>query len=405
MTCFSKRSQSRPRRCPGPASSVPALRGRVFWRPLALAFMLPWQLQAAPEPINTDFQDDRMLAELPASAPDPLPERTTPERTADTLQTLITQARTSGDPRYLGYAQSHIGQGPNDQLTTRLLLVRATLRQSLHQFDSARADLDQVLSGTPDRRQQIQARLTLANLELVQGRYAEARHHCQALQSAYPGLIAESCQALVSARTGNAEQAYRALKRQVNKAATAGTTDPTSRLWAEGTLGDIAAQEGLGSAPTHWQNVLSGNPDDLYIRAQLADWHLEQGNLETVLALTRGYDAVDTLAVIRAIAMNRMAHPEASALNQQLRQRFAEAQWRGAMLHKRDFARFQLDVEQRPEVALEFAMKNWQSQREPLDTRLALRAALAANNNDQLQRVVDWLTRHGQVDARYPEVR
>ena len=50
-------------------------------------------------------------------------------------------------------------------------------------------------------------------------------------------------------------------------------------------------------------------------------------------------------------------------------------------------------------------MKNWQSQREPLDTRLALRAALAANNNDQLQRVVDWLTRHGQVDARYPEVR
>lgn len=405
MTCFSKRSKSRPRRCPGPASSIPALRGRAFWRPVALVFMLPWQLQAAPEPINTEFQDDRILAELPASAPEALPERTTPERTADTLQTLITQARTSGDPRYLGYAQSLIRQWPDNQLTDQLLVFRATLRQSLHQFDAARADLVEVLSGAADRRQQIQARLTLANLELVQGRYAEARHHCQALQSAYPGLIADSCQALVSARTGNAEQAYQTLKRQVNKAATAGTTNPTSRLWAEGTLGDIAAQAGLGNAQMHWQNVLSGNPDDLYIRAQLADWHLTQDNLEAVLALTRGYDAVDTLAVIRAIAMSRMAHPDAHALNQQLRQRFAEAQWRGAMLHKRDFARFQLDVEQRAGVALEFAMENWQSQREPLDTRLALRVALAANDNDQRQQVVDWLIRHGQVDARYPEVR
>lgn len=405
MTCFSKRSKSRSRRCPGPASSIPVLRGRAFWCLVALVFILPWQLQAAPEPINTEFKDDRILAELPASAPETLPERTTPERTADTLQTLITQARTSGDPRYLGYAQSLIGQWPDNQLTDRLLVLRATLRQSLHQFDAARADLARVLSGTVDRRQQVQARLTLANLELVQGRYAEARHHCQALRSGYPGLIADSCQALVSARTGNAELAYRALKRQVNKATSAGISNPTGRLWAEGTLGDIAAQTGMGSAPMHWQNVLSGNPDDLYIRGQLADWHLEQGNLDSVLALTRGYDAVDTLAVIRAIAMNRMAHPDADALNQQLRQRFAEARWRGAMLHKRDFARFQLDVEQRTGVALEFAIENWQSQREPLDTRLALRAALAADNSEQLQQVVDWLTRHGQVDARYPEVR
>ncbi|WP_417565252.1 hypothetical protein [Marinobacter sp.] len=367
--------------------------------------MLPWQLQAAPEPINTEFQDDRILAELPAPAPEPLPERSSPERTADTLQTLITQARTSGDPRYLGYAQSLIGQWPDNELTERLLVLRATLRQSLHQFDAARADLGRVLSGAADRRQQTQARLTLANLELVQGRYAKARQHCQTLRSVYPGLIAESCQALVSARTGNAEQAYLALKRLVNKTTTAGPTNPTGRFWAEGTLGNIAAQTGLASAPLHWRNVLAENPDDLYIRAQLVDWHLEQGELETVLALTRGYDAVDTLAVIRAIAMNRMAHPDADALNQQLRQRFAEARWRGTMLHKRDFARFQLDVEQRTGVALEFAMENWQSQREPLDTRLALRAALAANNSDQLQKVVDWLTLNGQRDARYPEVR
>lgn len=289
--------------------------------------MLPWQLHAAPEPINTEFRDDRILAELPTSTP-AAPEPTNPERAADTLKALITQARSTGEPRYLGYAQTLIGRWPEAQLTDRLLVLRATPRQSLHQFEPARADLARVLSGAARNRQRIQARLTLANLELVQGRYRQARQHCLALQSAYPGLIAASCQALVSARTGNARQAYRTLKRQVNEAATAGTTDPTSRLWAE-----------------------------------------------------------------------------ADALNRRLRERFAEAKWRGAMLHKRDFARFQLDVEQQPEVALKFAMANWQSQREPPDTRLALRAAQATDNQEQLKRVMDWLSSHGQADARYPEVR
>ena len=111
-----------------------------------------------------------------------------------------------------------INRWPDEQLTDRLRVLRATLRQSLHQFDSARADLEQVLSSSSDNQQRIQARLTLANLELVQGRYTEAGRNCQALQSDYPGLIAKSCLASVQARTADPQKAYRNLAQQLAEA-------------------------------------------------------------------------------------------------------------------------------------------------------------------------------------------
>ncbi len=73
------------------------------------------------------------------------------------------------------------------------------------------------------------------------------------------------------------------------------------------------------------------------------------------------------------------------------------------MLHQRDLARFERDSEQRPENALQHAMANWDSQREPQDTRLALRAALAAQDNTALSQLRDWLKQQNQSDARYPE--
>ncbi|WP_088826327.1 hypothetical protein [Marinobacter sp. es.048] len=384
----------------GPAFRFPALRVRVF---CLIAALVPFQLQAAPDPIITDFGNDQVLAELPRNAPGIRSNPDSAEEAGNRLQRLIIQARTTGDPRYLGYAQTLINNWSEDNLTDRLRVLRATLRQSLHQFEPARSDLEQVLTTFSDTEQRIQARLTLANLELVQGRYGVARKQCQALQSDYPGLVAASCLASVEARTADPEKAYEGLALALVETNKRQRPDSTSRLWAEGTLGDIAAQAGLPEAQVHWQRVLEANPNDLYIRAQLADWHLEQGHFERVLALTNGFDAVDTLAVIRAIAMARMGHPDSDELNGRLRQRFKEARWRGALLHARDTALFLLEIENQPQEALELAIENWNSQKEPLDTRLLLRSSVAANDKVQYQSVRDWLIKQGQRDARYPE--
>lgn len=402
MISFDKTHNNRPSLWGRPASPHPALRGSLGW--LAAALM-SFQLQAAPEPITTDFPDDQVLAVLPEATPSETWRKDTAEETARRLENLIGQARSSGDPRYLGYAEALIAHWPDEELTDRLRVLRATLQQSLHRFDVARSELLHVLSASTDRRQRVQARLTLANLELVQGNYRNAKIHCDALNADYPGLIAQSCQALVAARTGKPERAYKRLTSQLADRRGNGNLDTTSWLWTEGTLGDIAAQTGLANARMHWQTVLAEDPDDLYIRAQLADWHLQHNQPEQALLLTQGYEAVDPLAVIRAIAMKRLDHPGSEALNLQLRQRFEEAEWRGAMLHARDFARFLLDVEGQPTEALYWAAENWQSQREPLDTRLLLRSALAAQDPGQSRAVTDWLTSQGQQDARYPELQ
>lgn len=402
MTCFAKTTLRRSDIRRRPAISFPALPGRAFWLGFSLAgsLLVAPVVSAAPSPIQNDFSDDAVLATLPEVSPNLSSAPKNVDDLADEVQQLIEQARETGDPRFLGYAERLLQDWPEADFNDRLRVLRATLAQSLHRFDAARQDLEQVLQTTQNRQQQIQSRLTLANLELVQGRYIKAREHCQALVDVYPGLIAASCLAQTEARTGSAESAYRNLRAQL---ASATNADLTSRFWAEGTLGDLAAQLGLDSAAAHWGNVLQQSPEDLYTRAQLADWQLQSGNLQTTLELTEGYDQVDALAVIRAIALREAGAPEAKTLTNSLRERFAEAQWRGTLLHQRDFARFQLDIENQPALALKHALANWETQREPLDTRLVLRAAHQVEDQPALQKLRQWLAEFNQTDHRYPE--
>lgn len=355
--------------------------------------------QAAPAPIDTDFSPGQVLLTLP-DMPAPVAGNTDdPSLLADQVQQYLEQSRREGDPRFLGYAQDRLVAWPEDRMTNRLLILRATLQQSLHQFDQARQDLEQVLAGTAGRADRVQALLTLANLETVQGNYAQAGAHCDRLQALYPGLIAASCQAQVRGRSGSAEAAFSALASDL-----AISAEPASaRAWAQGTLAELAAQLDRPDTRAHWQQALELAPDDLYIRAQYADWLLIQGDHQGALALTEGYDRVDSLAVLRAVAMQRLGHPEADSLVADLDQRFAEARWRGTLLHQRDYARFLLDLRSEADAAVAQASANWQSQREPMDTRLLMQAALAAGDGETLERVQAWLKQHQQRDARYPE--
>lgn len=355
-------------------------------------------VNAAPAPIDTRFADSEVLIALPDAALTASELPSNPEQLADRVRQQIDEARATGDPRFYGYATRALQQwqGP---MTDRLLVLRATVQQSLHNFDNARRDLSTVISRAANARQTAQAILLLANLEIVQGNYGRARQHCQDLQSRMPGLIAASCLAQVDARTGNAPGAYRALSRYLETT----PADRTSQLWAEGTLGEIAAQLGMPEAAAHWQRVLVANPDDLYTRAQLVDWLIRRQQFDRALALTSNYEQVDALAVLRAVAMRQSGHPEADDLTASLDERFAEARWRGNLLHARDIARFELDVKGNAQAAVALALDNWQDQREPADTRLLLRAAEAAGSPSSARLARAWLAEQRQADVRYPE--
>lgn len=388
----------RPLRGRGSAAPRPTLRGGVFSLFLAIALTAA-EVFAAMPPVESVPQDDVLLRLQN------IPTRTqatteSAEALATRIQDHLQQARTSGDPRFLGYAQSALLQWPEDALTPRLRVLRGSLRQSLHQFDAAEDDLRTVTGSDAPARLRSQAWLILANMSLAQGQYDEARRACRALTASYPGLIAASCQAQVDARTGQAKTAYQTLWQRVDDTRT--QRDPVSLAWAEGTLADIAAQLGKPEAEQHWQAVLARHSDDLYSRTQYADWLIRHDRPQDALALTEGYEQVDSLAVLRAVALDQQGVGDATLVDR-LDERFAEAQWRGDLLHKRELARFLLDVEGQPETAFEYAWTNWQTQREPADTRLVLRAAQAAGKTEAAQDVRQWLKQHQQDDQRYPE--
>ena len=88
-------------------------------------------------------------------------------------QTEITRASRTADPRHLGQAQALLAPWWN--LATppvEVLLLRATIRQALHEFPAAMHDLESLLTQQPTH---VQALLTRAVVATVIGDFTLAR--------------------------------------------------------------------------------------------------------------------------------------------------------------------------------------------------------------------------------------
>jgi len=83
----------------------------------------------------------------------------------------IKLSRERSDPRYLGHAQAALAPWWNAvDAPTEVLVLRATIEQSLHDFEAALADLDRVLERAPN---DVQAWLTRPTILTVPARYGE----------------------------------------------------------------------------------------------------------------------------------------------------------------------------------------------------------------------------------------
>ena len=308
----------------------------------------------------------------------------------------IQRARSLQDPRYLGHAQAtlgrwwHLAEPPPD-----VLLLRATIEQSLHDFRAARADLDQLIARRPE---DAQAHLTRAVVATVTADYPAARQSCDAVARLAPALIAETCRAPLDALAGHADDAYRTL---ADLLARSPRTTAAVRGWAISTLAELAVQRGdETAAEQHLRRALSLDPEDAYARAALADVLLERHADAEVSALLAGYESIDNLLVRRAIAEHRARGPEAAALAQRMHDRIAAAAERGDRVHLREEAMFVLAVDGDARRALAIARDNWQVQKELADARLLARCAAAAGDHAAAEPVIAWATANGVHDAR-----
>lgn len=319
-----------------------------------------------------------------------------PAQAAHLAQAYVELARATGDPRYVGRAQSVLA--PWWELESpppEVLLLRAVLRQWLHQFGPALLDLDRLITLRPDDGQ---AWLIRAAVEQVTGDYVAAARSCARVSALLPGLVATTCTASIASLTGGLAEARKALAAALEAEA---APSPAVEAWGRTALAEMALRAGdTPSAERELRRALSSERDP-YTLAALADLLLDTGRAAEAVELLRDCTA-DGLLLRLAEAESAIGAATLPAHLADLRDRFASARARRDSVHVREEARFALRLEHDAARALRMARENWSVQREPADARLLVEAARAAGDPAAAAPVFEFFRHHGIEDAALP---
>lgn len=302
-------------------------------------------------------------------------------------QGYLDLGRATGDPRYAGYAEGALASWWRvEQPPPEVLVLRATLRQRMHQFDAALVDLTNVLNTHP---RNAQARLTRATVLQVQGAYEAARAECRALKNLVQQLVWAACLTNVNGLTGKVHESYGQLRTVLDR-----HPDPQSavQVWVLTSLAEMAARADMTQeAEVHFRAALSLDAADNYLLGAYADFLLDQNRPSEVVAVLRDKTRADPLLLRYALALQARHSKELPTQLEQLHDRFAAGRLRGDRVHLREEARFTLHLLNAPASALRLAQENWEVQKEPADVRILLEAALAARDAAAVDAVTDWL--------------
>ena len=317
----------------------------------------------------------------------------------DVAERLIGLARATGDPRHLSYAAAALRPWwEAAEPPIPALVLRATIRQSLHRFAEARADLQQAVRRDPANNR---AWLTLGTIDLLQGRHAETRQACLRLLQRGEDFSATVLAAQLGAMSG---QAKSAAERLIALLAESPDAPATQRLWAMTSLAEIQARLGQpAAAEASFRQALRLAPTDAYLLGTWVDFLLDQRRPGEAITALANHEDQDALLLRLAEARQMRGEPadlsKLPALVSRLETGFADARLRPEFIHHREEARFLLRLKHDPAAALPIAQENWSVQREPVDLRLVLEAAVAARRPVAARPVLDWI-----AELRYEDV-
>jgi hypothetical protein len=373
-------------------------RGRL-WAFFAATLLSTARLSSAHAGPYVPGSDNAVLAELPAGTrhTDVSARRLARGRIDVAIplaQFYIQQSRASGDLRYLGYAQAvlepWVKQSPP---VPDVLVLQATLQQSRHEFTASLATLDRALSARPRDPQALLIRATVLR---VLGRYAEAGAACERFSELVDPRLGALCVQSLRGLNGHLESAYSALIQ--------GSTQgwlTSEKSWRYSELGEMAVRLGRDADAQQWFELdLTLVPADFYVRAAYADLLLRQGRPGEVLTLLRGQESFEPLLLRIAIAQRRLHDPRQAQSSARLQAAFAAELQRGEAVHRREQARFLLEVEDQPKRSLAAALDNWTVQHEPDDVLALVNAARAAGNPAAAEPALEFVRTQGLRDVR-----
>lgn len=377
-------------------------------RPTPPRLMTPWVLvalgcvscmglaEAAP---YLPGSDSAVLAELPAGTRfgDVSARRLARGRVDVAIplaQFYIQQSRLRGDLRYLGYAEAVLTPWVNQSPPVPdVLVLQATLQQSRHEFAAALATLDRALGARPKDPQALLIRATVLR---VMGRYPEAAAACEQFSALVEPRLGALCVQSLRGVAGHLDSAYSTLS-QVSPQGWLNS----EKSWLYSELGEMAVRLGRDDDAERWFTLdLTLVPADFYVRAAYADLLLRQGRAAEALSLLQGQESFEPLLLRTAIAQRQLHDPRLAESSARLEAAFAAETQRAEAVHRREQARFLLDVEDQPKLALAAALENWKVQREPDDVLVLIRAARAAGSPASAAPALDFIRASGMIDAR-----
>jgi Tfp pilus assembly protein PilF len=305
-------------------------------------------------------------------------------------------AKSQGDPRFYGYARAAIEPWwEAASAPPEILQLRAKLKESEHQYDEALADLRLLVEQQP---QDIQAWIELANIYRVQGKYAEAREACDKLEQFAGETPTIMSRATIQAVTGEAEEAYASLSDVLPMVR---EHYPSAVQWIVTMQAEISRALGRHEqAESHYLAGLANDPADFYLLRSYGDYLLDRGREDKALSLLREHVSDTGILLLAAIAARRSGEEALAAeWMAQLKIRFEETRLRGDLPHGKFEARYELELVDDPQRALAIAEATWQQQKDPLDSRNVLEAAIAANERERARPVLEFLKENGTQDV------
>jgi predicted Zn-dependent protease len=301
---------------------------------------------------------------------------------------LLEAASTTGDTRLVARADALLARQPAGNRNPALLRLRAYSAQHRHDFSGALRLLDELIRMQP---RDADARLSRAEIQLVQGRIDEARGDCRALALGIDADTGVQCAASLALRIGEHAVARTLLDRLLGQF---GPDDPRSGF-ALLARAEVAGRAGDADAGARYRKAMQAGPGDLRIRISYARHLRRTGHDAEVEAILAGSEQSDTAQLQRTLAALAAKRQDASALVAAQARRYALAHALGSPPELRDEAEFLLVAQRQPRQALQLALQNFETQRDDEDVDILVRAALAARDPAALKELKGWLRAQG----------
>ena len=322
-------------------------------------------------------------------------DKNNPEKIQTRIQELIQRAKTSGDLRYLGYAENLLNQiyKPN-VINEETLLKRADIAQYRHDFKAADSWLTTLLQHNPSHAQ---ARLMRATLYLSQGKYPESARDCHALKGKASAIYSTVCSSLVASHQGKLNVSYAEIKRIIGIDL---NVDASTRNWIDTAAAEMAERLGeRAAAEMYYIAALQAKPADVYVLMQLSDLYLHQQQPGKVIALLNGHINQDGLLLRWVHANQLLKQPDIAPEVQRLQSRMADLiQDNNGSAHLRELTYYQLYIQKNSLAAFKLAQQNWQAYKEKTDLHLLAVAAKLAGEQTTLNQLQHWQQQTGYED-------